>query len=78
MRYQEAVEPFEDFVARFYGRRLSAHAGETLELGAAHVRATDALVRRRVVDPKGPVLAVDWPLRRSNDRWRIVDVGSVT
>jgi ABC-type transporter MlaC component len=78
MRYQEFVELFEDFVVCFYGHRLSADSGETLELGAAHVRAKDALVCSRVVDPKGPPLAVDWRLRRPNDRWRIVDVSSVT
>lgn len=71
---EEFVELFEDFVVRFYGDRLSAYSGETLELGAAHVRAKDALVRSRVVDTNGPPLAVDWRLRHSAHGWRVVDV----
>jgi len=71
---EEFVQRFEDFVVSFYGHRLGAYSGETLKLGAAHVRAKDALVRSRVVRPKGPPLAVDWRLRRSGDDWRIVDV----
>lgn len=71
----EFLRLFEDFVVAAYADRPSAYAGQTLEVGAAHVRDDgNALVRSRVLSPDAPAVAVDWRLRRTADGWRIVDV----
>jgi phospholipid transport system substrate-binding protein len=67
---------FEDYLVATYGGQLREYSGQTLQVQDARLEGgRDAIVRSRVqASNGGSPIGVDWRLRRSQDRWRIIDV----
>lgn len=66
---------FEDYILIFYGVRLENYSGETLKIGGAQLDGDNgAVVSSEVGGPAGSLARVDWRLRRSSERWHIVDL----
>jgi len=67
---------FEDYLVATYGGQLREYSGQTLQVQGARLEGgRDAIVRSRVqASNGGSLIGVDWRLRRSQDRWRIIDV----
>lgn len=72
---EEFVQLFEDYIVATYSRRLgsSSHAALAI-VGQRSDGADGALVQSQISREKGPVILLDWRLRRRADGWRVVDI----
>ncbi len=69
------VEAFGKLSIATYAARFDGYGGERFEiLGEAPGRRQTVLVRNRLVKSDGETVAIDYLLKASKGRWRVVDV----
>ena len=71
----EFVTLFEDLLERSYVGRIEGHTGEKIKYVGESIDGGYAVVRSRIVPPRGRVeTAVDYRLHRRDGRWLVYDV----
>jgi len=71
----EFVTLFTDLLERSYVGRIESYAGEKINYVGESVDGEYAIVRSRIVPPRGRgETAVDYRLHRRNGRWMVYDV----
>ncbi len=69
------VEAFGNISIATYAARFDGYGGERFEvLGAAPARRKTVLVRNHLVKSDGETVAIDYLLKATEGRWRVVDV----
>ncbi len=69
------VEAFGNMSIATYAARFDGYGGERFEvLGEAPGRRKTVLVRNRLVKSDGEAVAIDYLLKATEGRWRVVDV----
>jgi phospholipid transport system substrate-binding protein len=71
----EYLTQFEEMVVRTYADRFASYAGETFRIASARPEGTtDAFVTTEILRPYGPPVAVEWRVRKRDNRIGIIDV----
>jgi phospholipid transport system substrate-binding protein len=66
---------FQQYIVVTYEARFDTFTGYTFQVGRARpMGETDAVVRTSVIDPQGAPVIVDFRVRRSGDRFQVIDV----
>lgn len=72
---QRLVESFTRYTVASYAGRFEGYSGQRFEtLGEQPSTRGTVLVRTQLVDPEGEDVKLDYRLRESDGRWRIIDV----
>ena len=72
---QEYQRLFEDWVVSIYAERFGQYSGETLKVtGARPEGERDALVGSQIVRPNAQTINLEWRVRESGGRLKIIDV----
>ena len=71
----EFVTLFTDLLERSYVGRIEGYTGEKIAYVGEKIDGAYAVVRSRIVSPRGrPETAVDYRLHRRDGRWKVYDV----
>jgi phospholipid transport system substrate-binding protein len=74
---KEYVVLFKDLIVQTYSKRLEEYSGEKFKV-MGHTKASDrdTIVHSKILpaDDKGPTTQVDWRVRSSNGKLKIIDV----
>jgi phospholipid transport system substrate-binding protein len=73
---QALVEAFSDYSVATYAQRFKSYSGERFEVDpeATGLPSGDCVVHTRLVPSGGEPVQLDYLMRRSAARWRIIDV----
>lgn len=66
---------FEDMIIETYSARFNEYSGQEIEVKNARPEGKkDIMVRSAIVSSEGPDVDVDWRVRYSSGRYRVIDV----
>src|SRR4051812_29069627 len=69
------IARFSELTLATYANRFNGFSGERFEVEpAAEARSTGRLVRTRLIQANGEPISLNYLMRGSDDRWRVVDV----
>ncbi|HXU66869.1 MAG TPA: ABC transporter substrate-binding protein [Casimicrobiaceae bacterium] len=69
------VDAFSRMTIATYASRFDGFSGERFEVDSnVDARGSGSVVHTRIVPPKGEPVTLNYLMRRSGDRWKIVDV----
>lgn len=71
---QEFVKLFTDLLEHAYISKIETYRGEQVSYSGESVEGDRAMVRSRIVTPKGSEIPIDYRMHRANDRWLVYDV----
>ena len=70
----EYLKLFEDMIVQAYTNRFEDYAGEVFEVsGSMPVGEKDTLVHSHIKPKNGPPLNVDWRLRQTSGKYKVID-----
>jgi phospholipid transport system substrate-binding protein len=70
----EYLSLFKKMVIDVYSNRFEEYSGQTLEVRSARPEGRDTLVTSFIVPSSGPEVQVDWRVRNTGGRYKVVDV----
>ncbi|MDP6876841.1 MAG: ABC transporter substrate-binding protein [Alphaproteobacteria bacterium] len=71
----EFTRLFEDYVVAIYGRRLGNYGSAGLIVTGHRDDGSDgAIVHSRIEPHNGPVIKLDWRMKKRGNGWRVIDI----
>ena len=70
----EFVQLFSDLLDRAYFSKIDQYQGEKVRYTDESIEGNDAVVKTRIVTPRGSEVPVDYRLHLADGQWRVYDV----